>query len=368
MPLTKTYFARQDSSSANNPALNLTGAPAIELTFVAQTDTGGSGDLFLEQPSGGGIDPDTQVEINGTSYSFTYEFSGIMPTQNKNGAAQVPDQYEGSDVAVITVQDYPSASETTRYAFMPNEAASAEEMDAFGNGAIDVQSLDITPDPAPICFSKGTLVTGQRGEIMVEDLKVGDLVLTVDFGMQPVRWVSHTNHVWPGTSEDFKPILIASGSLGEGRPYRDLVVSPQHRMLLQGPDIERTFLETEVLAPAKGLTGLHGVRVMKGKRHATYYHILLDRHCVIKAEGAFTESFYPGPIAFKMMSTRQCREIIGCFPKLRDDPQTGYGPKARRCLTRRETADFVQNILKLEKSNETHSTSYEQQLSKFAAA
>ena len=89
MSFTRTYVAREDSGSANNPALNLTGAPAIELSFVAETDTGGAGDLFLDQPTGGGVDPDTQVEIGGTSYSFTYELSGTLPTQNRDGAQQV---------------------------------------------------------------------------------------------------------------------------------------------------------------------------------------------------------------------------------------------------------------------------------------
>ena len=109
--------------------------------------------------------------------------------------------------------------------------------------------------------------------------------------MQPVRWISHSNYAWPGASEDFKPIRISAGALGAGRPVRDLVVSPQHRLLLEGPAVERAFREKQVLAPAKGLVGLSGVRVMKGKRDVTYYHILLDQHCVIKAEGALTESF-----------------------------------------------------------------------------
>ncbi len=107
MPLPVSYTARQDSGSANNPAINLTGAPAIDITFVAETDTGGAGDLFLDQPTGGGVDPDTQVEIAGTSYSFIYELSGTLPTLKKDGSQQVPDQYEGSDVVIITVQDYP---------------------------------------------------------------------------------------------------------------------------------------------------------------------------------------------------------------------------------------------------------------------
>ena len=65
-----SFFARTDSNSANNPALNLTGDPAIEITFLAQTISGDSGDLLLESDAGG-PDPDTVVEIGGQTYSFS---------------------------------------------------------------------------------------------------------------------------------------------------------------------------------------------------------------------------------------------------------------------------------------------------------
>ena len=351
MPLPVSYTARVDSGSANNPAVNLTGADAVNLTFVAETDTGGAGDLFLDQPAGGGVDPDTQVEIAGTSYSFTYELSGTLPTLKKDGSQQVPDQYEGSDVVIITVQDYPSAGQTTRFVFMPNETATLADMDAFGNGAIDVQNVDETPTPTPICFLKGSMVMTPGGEVPVEDLKVGDMVLTMDDGLMPVRWISCTLHQWPGAPEKFRPILIPAGALGAGRPHRDLIVSPQHRMLLRGPDVGRMFGSKEVLAPAKGLIGLNGVRWMKGIREAKYYHILLDRHCILKVEGALTESFFPGPMALKMLTSRQRQDVYGHFPDLEANPETGYGQVARRCLSRRETEVFIHRRHKPGKSN-----------------
>lgn len=351
MPLPVSYTARQDSGSANNPAINLTGAPAIDITFVAETDTGGAGDLFLDQPTGGGVDPDTQVEIAGTSYSFIYELSGTLPTLKKDGSQQVPDQYEGSDVVIITVQDYPSAGQTTRFVFMPNELATLANMDAFGNGAIDVQNVDETPTPTPICFLKGSMIMTSRGEVPVEDLGAGDMVMTVDDGLMPVRWISYTRHQWPGTPEKFKPILIPTDALGLGRPYRDLIVSPQHRMLLRGPEVERKFGVKEVLALAKGLIGLNGIRWMNGKREAKYYHVLLDRHCILKVEGALTESFYPGPMALKMLTPKQCRQILNRFPNLQANPKSGFGPVARKCLSRQMTEAFVNRSHKPGKSN-----------------
>jgi len=97
----------------------------------------------------------------------------------------------------------------------------------------------------------------------------------------------------------------------------------------------------EVLALAKGLTALDGVRVMRGKRRVTYITLLLDRHQVMRAEGAWTESFFPGPTALRMLERAQRAEIEALFPGLADDPATGYGVPARRVLTRHETEALV---------------------------
>ena len=74
------FWARTDSNSANNPALNLTGAPAIQISFVP---SGTNGDVLLEY-AGGGIDPDTQILIDGVSYDFVFEISATL-TNAKQG-------------------------------------------------------------------------------------------------------------------------------------------------------------------------------------------------------------------------------------------------------------------------------------------
>ncbi|MGM0743579.1 MAG: calcium-binding protein, partial [Pseudomonadota bacterium] len=159
-----TFWARTDSNSANNPALNLTGDPATQITLV---ESGTNGDLVLDT-NGGAPDPDTQVEIGGTLYDFTFELSGELPTQNNQGAGQVPDQFEGNAVYVITVQDYPLAGETTRLAFLPDDNATQVEMDAFGNGRIDVQNLGSEPAPDYI-------VEGTNGDDVIDVNYTGDL-------------------------------------------------------------------------------------------------------------------------------------------------------------------------------------------------
>ncbi|MBY6058533.1 Hint domain-containing protein [Leisingera daeponensis] len=316
-----TFWARTDSGTANNPALNLTGDPAVEITFVP---SGADGDLFLDK-AGGAPDPDTKLSIGGVEYDFVFEMSGDLPTKKSDGANQVPDQYEGSKVYVVTVQNYPSPGMTTRLSFMPEEAATEQEMNSFGKGAIDLQNVD-TSSGGAVCFAAGSRILTPGGEVCVEQLRPGDLVCTLDSGPQPVRWIAATRHAWPGSPARVRPVLIRAGALGGGLPRRDLAVSPQHRMLME------TGAE-QVLAPAKGLAALPGIRPMAGKRQVTYYHLLLERHEILFAEGAAAESFYPGPSALAMLAPHARAAVLALCPRLREHPGTGYGPQARRCLS-----------------------------------
>lgn len=333
-----TFWARTDSGSANNPALNLNGNLSVYIEFVT---SGADGDLFLETPTGGGVDPDTQVSIGGINYDFTFELSGTLPTQKKDGSQQVPDQFEGAPVYIITVQNYPTAGETTRLSFLPEETATQAEMDAFGNGAIDVQNVDETPAPGPVCFAAGTKILTPHGEVFIEVLQKGDEVVTLDDGPMPILWISSTRLSWPLASNKSKPIKISAGALGRNVPLRDLVVSPQHKVLLSDGCISDRFSDTRILAPAKGLLSLRGVRTMKGKTDVVYYHILVAKHSVLFSDGVPSESFYPGLCALRMMKKSQRKEVLALFPAVEKDPENGYGPKARRCLSRAETVKLT---------------------------
>lgn len=205
-----TFFARTDSNSANNPALNLTGDAAVQIVFVPDPSSG-SGDLILE--SGTGPDPDTLVEIGGQTYQFSFELSGTLPTQNKNGAQQVPDQFEGDPIYIVVVYDYPSVGETTRLAFLPDSNATQAEMDAFGTGAVAIQGVDTSPPPAAVCFSEGTAILTPTGERPVETLAVGDFVSVIGGAPMSVRWIYHSRYDWPGSSPAFARSVYHKGPL-----------------------------------------------------------------------------------------------------------------------------------------------------------
>jgi hypothetical protein len=330
-----SYFVRVDSSTANNPALNLTGTPSFEIEFVAETPSGALGDMFLD----GGVDPDTQVVIGGQTYSFTVNWIGTLPTTSSQGSGQVPAEYRGAYVIRIAVQDYPTAGSVTYLSFMPYEDATAAEMDAFGGGRIGVQRMDTTPDPIPVCFASGTRIETPSGMVEVERLRIGDFLQTHDCGPLPVLWIGCTDHAWPGTDDRLRPIRIPSGSWRAGEPLRDLVVSPQHRILLAAEQCRETGGQQEWLVPAVGLVGYRGIHQHIACRSVRYYHVLLERHAILRAEGMLTESFYPGPMALRMMSLRQRLAILSLFPALRSDPEGGYGPHCRTVLTRRETEE-----------------------------
>lgn len=99
------------------------------------------------------------------------------------------------------------------------------------------------------CFTPGSLIQTDRGEITVEDLVVGDLVEIRDRGMQPIRWIGcrTLDAIDLRVAPKLRPIRTSAGAKGNGNPRRDLDFSPQHRVILSSKIVERMFGEQEVL-------------------------------------------------------------------------------------------------------------------------
>ena len=163
------------------------------------------------------------------------------------------------------------------------------------------------------CFAAGTLIATSKGEIAVEDLEVGDLIETMDHGLEPLRAIMRRDLDFEaGIDPKHKPIEFKPGSLGQDLPRQRLIVSPQHRMLVTAPD------GRQVLAPAKALTGAAKVRVMAGRKTVTYIQLVFGRHEIVRANGAWTESFYPGAYAVASCDVRTQHELFEIFPELRE--------------------------------------------------
>lgn len=202
------------------------------------------------------------------------------------------------------------------------------EFDLAGYGDADA--------PAFVCFCQDTLILTERGQVAVQDLRVGDTVITRDHGPQPLRWIGR-KHLAPdllGLFATLRPVRIRAGALGPGLPRRDLYVSQQHRVLVASQIARRMFGEPEVLVAAKHLTGIEGIEIVDSARPLTYYHLLFDRHEIIWSEGAQTESLFTGAQALKSLDPAARAEIAALFPQL----AAGHPPRPARPLGKgRET-------------------------------
>jgi hypothetical protein len=167
------------------------------------------------------------VIINGTSYDFIVEQTGDLPFDNR----KVPDVLEGSQITVISVVIDGSYE---RFFFVTDGSGTMALMDQFGNGAVPLTNVDTTPTEVFICYAEGTDILTPTGYKKVESLQPGDHVMTLDNGPQEILWTRTNEQPLESADVDAKPVLIKAGALGPGRPARDLIVSPQHRILVGG--------------------------------------------------------------------------------------------------------------------------------------
>jgi len=128
-----------------------------------------------------------------------------------------------------------------------------------------------------ICFTPETRLATPMGPRMIRDLQPGDLIETRDNGPQGVLWCGHRRMTGARlyAMPRLRPIRLKAGALGIGRPDEDLLVSPQHLILLKGPAAQALFNTPEVLVAAEDLLNDQTVIVDHTLREVTYVHILL---------------------------------------------------------------------------------------------
>ncbi|MDW3183046.1 Hint domain-containing protein [Roseobacter sp.] len=190
-----------------------------------------------------------------------------------------------------------------------------------------------------ICFSQGTRITTPTGPRLVEDLRIGDHVLTKDNGPQPIEWIGsrHMTGARLFAMPHLRPVRIRMGALGVDRPDQELLVSPEHRMLITGARAHDLFNTSEVLVAAKDLVDGQLISADLTVRDVTYIHLLLPAHNVVWANGVATESFHPANAAFHTLDSADKARLLAQYPDLATDPHT-YGGYARRNLTTSEAA------------------------------
>ncbi len=166
------------------------------------------------------------------------------------------------------------------------------------------------------CYVRGTRIATSTGERAIDTLSIGDAVATRDHGFQPIRWIGKTSVLAMGR---MAPVRIKRDALGPNVPRQDLFVSRQHRMLLESKVAQRMFGTREVLVPAIKLTSVPGIDAAPRPCLVTYFHLLTERHEIIYAEGAPTETLLTGPLARSAMGQDAVDELESLFPGVIDE-------------------------------------------------
>lgn len=190
-----------------------------------------------------------------------------------------------------------------------------------------------------VCFVPGTQIDVPGGTKSVEDLQPGDLVSTKDNGSQEILWVGqrHISGARLAALPELRPIRLRAGVMGQGRTDADLLVSPEHRVVLQGPSAMALFNTPEVLVAARDLICDRTIVVDNTLRDVRYIHLMLGKHQILRANGVDCESFHPANAALDQIETGQFQAMLQQFPCVAEDP-FHYGAFARRNLTRAEAA------------------------------
>ncbi|MBY6159613.1 Hint domain-containing protein [Mameliella alba] len=190
-----------------------------------------------------------------------------------------------------------------------------------------------------ICFTPQTRILTPGGAVPVGLLREGDLVQTKDSGAQPICWIGSRRMSGARlfAMPALRPIRLRAGALGLGQPNRDVLVSPDHRMVVRGAAARALFNTPEVLVAARDLIDGQSIVQDLDVKEVTYVHLLLPRHEVLFADGVETESFHPANTAMSSLDAEDRTRLLRTLPGVAGNPQ-GYGAYARRNLSASEAA------------------------------
>lgn len=264
-----TYEVLYKWAANAGQAANPSGGVILATTFTVDTN-----DPDVVFASG-----DTSLDLTDLASSQTYTFTTEPGAQvtvtftGTNGSVSQTVFADGTGTATVTL----SPAQLSSLGFgTVTITATAEDIAGNVFPATSVQTIDI------VCFLAGTRIATPAGEVPVETLQPGDLILTADGRAVPVRFLGRqTVHARFAPPERANPIRIAAGALGENLPARDLFLSRDHAIALDG-----------VLATASAL--VNGTTIQEVPPPAEvfeYFSIETENHEVVLAEGCPVETF-----------------------------------------------------------------------------
>ncbi|WP_052362591.1 Hint domain-containing protein [Falsirhodobacter sp. alg1] len=315
----QTYYVTGDQIASYSGLTSSGNGSEATVTLTGVTPLGTASDVYtvvISQTN------DRNYFSNGQQVSV-YDSEGTLIYSNANPQNQ---EFQGV-AAADNYQIFSNANFVIDVdGFDSSEVTYTATSDAY-NDYLSFSSLYATAEAAQasFCFTAGTSILTQDGLRSVEDLKVGDMVMTRDHGAQPLIWVGKTETIGVGP---FAPVVIEAGAYGN---TKDLTVSQQHRMLIEGETAEMLYGEATVLVAAAHLVNGTTVRIApRGK--ISYYHIACAAHEVIFAEGAATETMFFGDSLYADNNSAVRDELEALFPDL-----AGMHPTtAHRCLRKFE--------------------------------
>ncbi|SLN23367.1 hypothetical protein ROG8370_00815 [Roseovarius gaetbuli] len=298
-----TIFGIVDDATYTDTENNNTPTDINELNETSDADNGvltiGGVEYNIEL-----VSPD-----NSTSGDVTYGLSG-------GGTGTIPGDGDNSNIVFIIAS--PVGGGATRYfALMDDDLGDVGPINSLSTGALDFSPvggdviIDVEQDnnTTVVCFVAGTLIDTPEGPRAVETLVPNDLVTSLDRGAQPILWTNMRRikaEVLAHTPA-LGPVRISAGALGNGLPRRDLLVSPQYRILVRSRVAARLFRAPEVLAPAIKLTGSPGIAQHATTGDIRYCHFMCAHHEIVLAEGAPCETLLRGTQASRPSRTAIAR-------------------------------------------------------------
>jgi Hint domain len=268
------------SASPGTPgSANLGDVITVSAQWSVSLPPGGStGPLTITESLGPGVIPAADVTniSNGGSYEAGFLVWTVPAEPGPGKVAGSRGEVDfGNFTAQVTVpSDYGSGQivATANIDAPPGDTNSADNTSSA--------TMDI------VCFASGTLIRTVRGEVAVENLVIGDRVVTSSGEHRPITWLGHRtidcrNHPRP---DDVRPVRIAAHAFGANRPARDLMVSPGHALCVD--------LLGEVFVKAGAL--VNGATIARAPLDkVTYWHVELESHDVLLAENLPAESYLP---------------------------------------------------------------------------
>lgn len=263
------------------------------------------------------IDDETNIGLNSSRtidvLGNDVTTGGTLTITHINGIAVVA----GSSVTLTSGQTVILNADGTFTVLSDGDVETAYFTYTVNNGLGQADTAIVQINQLP-CFVAGTLIDTPTGPVPVQDLRPGDLVLTLDNGAQPLRWIGAREIE---AKDNFAPIRICAGSYGA---EADVLLSPQHRVLIRDVWAELLFGESEVLVKAKDLVNGKTVRREESGEAVTYVHLLFDQHNIVTSSGLLSESYLPGPMMRHTFPEESCAEIITLFPELADIDSSGW--------------------------------------------